>query len=441
MNFSKPIYWRQGIFLQPQHFQYNDAYQAQSIARVLQLNPNHAGAISSIKFVNDRLQSGFLACSQLQAFMPDGQWVDIRLNARLADADIRNILSQDGVYKVAIGLPKLTDGSPAVADKGLDGRFEAATYSEQLADLYDDNPELEIDRLWFRLRFLVGDEIDSAQGMNILSVAKLVVQAGTASFDEAYAPACLTVESHPALSTIVHQFFESMQAFESRLAAMSKPWRMNGDTIESVWLRDRMVHAELAQCLTQTGHRLRMHASPSDIFECFLVLARRLSAVGGVSCPELPLWERNDPCRLFDRVGQVVLALLDQLRSGPDNVVVFQPRDGWLEATVPSAANVGGHVVYLVVQQVTEMQLLEASSAKLASLTRIETVVSRALAGIPLERLDRVPYGVAEAANAGVWKVDTLDPIWKEASSSGTVCLHWLGLPKTMRALLVFFRT
>jgi len=169
----------------------------------------------------------------------------------------------------------------------------------------------------------------------------------------------------------------------------------------------------LAQCITQTDHRLRMHASPSDIFESFLVLARRLSAVGGISCPELPLWERNDPCRLFDRLGQVVLALLDQLRSGPDNVVVFQPRDGWLEATVPSAANVGGHVVYLVVQQVTEMQLLQASSAKLASLTRIETVVSRALAGIPLERLDRVPYGVAEAGNAGVWKVDTLDPIWK----------------------------
>jgi type VI secretion system protein ImpJ len=139
-------------------------------------------------------------------------------------------------------------------------------------------------------------------------------------------------------------------------------------------------------------------------------------------------------------VGIVVQALLEQLHSGPDSVALFKAREGWLEAQVPSAARVGEHSVYLVLQQVSETQLLQASPAKLASLARIETVVSRALPGAPLERLERVPYGLSESSQAGVWRIDTSDPVWKEANASGTICLHWLGLPKSSRALLVYYR-
>jgi len=152
------------------------------------------------------------------------------------------------------------------------------------------------------------------------------------------------------------------------------------------------------------------------------------------------LWDRNDSYRSFDRIGDIVLGLLEQLHSGPDSVAIFKAREGWLEAQVPSTARVGEHSVYLILQQVTETQLIQASPAKMASLTRIETVVSRALPGALLERLERIPYGLGESTDAGVWRVDTKDPLWKEANASGTICLHWLGLPKSSRALLVYYR-
>lgn len=441
MNFSKPIYWRQGIFLQPQHFQYNDAYQAQAIARVLKVSRNHMGALAAIKFSNDRLQSGYLSCGELKGFMPDGQWVDIRLNARLPDVDVRKKLTVDGVYSVVVGLPKFTSGDPAVASNGLDGRFETVGYSEELPDLYEDTPDLEIDRLWLRLRFLIGEEVDAAQDMETIPVARLVVEAGVISFDETYAPPCLNIDAHPSLSNRVHLLIDAIQSRETRMSEMSRPWRLDGEPLDPALLRDRMVLAELAQCLTQVDHRIRAESAPADLFECFIVMSRRLSALGGVSCPDLPVWDHEDPYRSFDRVSEIVLALLEQLRSGPDSLAVFKARDGWLEAQVPAAARVGFHTAYVVLQKVGEAQLLQASPAKLASLTRIETVVSRALPGIGLERLERIPYGLGDHAETSVWRIDTSDPLWKEASASGTICLHWLGLPATMRALLVYFRS
>lgn len=440
MNFSKPIYWRQGIFLQPQHFQYADAYHDEARNRLLNFTHLKGGGVSALQFSPDRLQSGFLACGDLQAILPDGQWVDLRLNARLADRDIRNLKTADGIYPVAIGLLKLAPGTPAVAANGLDGRFETVGYSEELPDLYDDTPDLEVDRLWLRLRYLIGDEIEAAQNMTVLQVARLVVEGGVISLDETYAPACLAFDDQTALAKRVRLIFEMLQARFARLAEMARPWRMDGDSIDSAWLRDRMVHAEVAQTLTELGHRMQTQAQPDRLFESLLVLCSRLSALGGLKRPDLPAWDRDDPYRSFDRIGIVAQGLLDQLHSGPDSVALFKLREGWFEAHVPSTARVGEHAVYLILQQVNETGLVQASPAKLASLTRIETVVSRALPGVPLERVERVPYGVGDAPDTAVWRVDTKDALWKEANASGTICLHWLGLPKTARALLVYFR-
>lgn len=440
MNFSKPIYWRQGIFLQPQHFQYGDAYQEDARARLLKYTHLQGGGVVSAILSDSRLEAGFLACSDLQALMPDGQWVDIRLNARLADRDVRALKGLDGVYPVAVGLLKLSPGQPAVSANGLDGRFETVEYSEELPDLFDDTPDLEIDRLWFKLRYLVGDEVQAAQGMTVLPVARLTVEAGVMSFDAHYAPAALVVDEASVLAKRIRSIVDALEARSARLAEMTRPWRMDGEPVDPAWLRDRMVHAEVSQTLAELEHRARVQLPPERLFESLLVLCRRLSAVGGIKCPNLPFWDRDNSYFSFDRLGDIAVGLLEQLRSGPDSVSLFKLREGWLEAQVPSTARVGEHSVYLVLQQVSEMHLLQASPAKLASLTRIETVVSRALPGVVLTRVERVPYGLGDGTDTAVWRVDTNDAIWKEANTSGTVCLHWLGLPKNARAMLVYFR-
>ena len=440
MNFSKPIYWRQGIFLQPQHFQYSDAFHREAQARWLNFSGMTGGVVAALQLSAERIQTGALACGQLQAYLPDGQWVDLRLNARLPDRDIRALLTEEGTYEVAVGLPNLVAGTPGVAAAGLDGRFETVIYSEQLSDLYDDTPDLDIERLWFKLRFLVGEEIVQAQDMSVLALARVIVEAGEIRFDEAYAPPSVTIDAHAGLSKRLHLICEGLQSRQTRLIEMARPWRMDGEPIDPAWMRDRLVHAEINQALISLEQRLQTQGTPAELFEILSVLCGRLSAVGGIKCPNLPLWDRNDSYRSFDRIGDIVLGLLEQLHSGPDSVAIFKAREGWLEAQVPSTARVGEHSVYLILQQVTETQLIQASPAKMASLTRIETVVSRALPGALLERLERIPYGLGESTDAGVWRVDTKDPLWKEANASGTICLHWLGLPKSSRALLVYYR-
>jgi type VI secretion system protein ImpJ len=266
------------------------------------------------------------------------------------------------------------------------------------------------------------------------------VEAGQLRIDETYSPPCLHIAAQEHLAQRLKQIVELLQTRELRLSEMARPWGRDVELIDSAYLLDRLIHTEIAQILAELQHDIGVQADPVGVFKSLVIFIKRISAVGGIKCPEVPLWNSLRTYALFNQLGEIIEGLLSQLSSGPDSVVTFDVKSGWLEAQIPPVARIGQHTVYLVVGDVTETQLLQASPAKLAAISRIETIVSRALPGVSLERLDRVPYGLHNANQAAVWRVDTNDDNWKDVNHSGTVCLHWLGLPRSASPKLIFFR-
>jgi len=440
MNFSNPIYWQQGIFLQPQHFQYSDQFHATSYARLFGLARIQPYGVANLVISKERLSAGFLSCTAFQAVIPEGLWIDIKENARLPDRDIRNLIKENGRYRVAFGLPNITAGLPAVVTVINDGRFETPGYPEVLPDLYNDSPDLAIDRLWLRGRFLIGNEIEAAKNMSILTMGYLLVENSTVTLDPHYSPPCLQVGAYVVLKTQVHDLIEVLSTRLTSLKKLSTPWRFSSHSLDPVWLRDRMVQADLSQAVTELNHRVSRNVEPAHLFEVLSVLAGRLCSTGGLSFPEMPHWEIEDPANSFKRIREIVEALLVQLKSGPDSSAIFYPQGGWYEAKVPNEVRVGKYLCYLILHNLSEAELMQVGPPKLAPLSRIETIVSRALPGVALERLHRIPYGLGEGSNAFVWEVDTKDALWIEANATGKLCLNWLDLPQHARASVVYFR-
>jgi type VI secretion system protein ImpJ len=287
---------------------------------------------------------------------------------------------------------------------------------------------------------LIGEEIEDAQNTTCLVIGKLIVEAGNLRLDETFFPPCAHIGAFAPLSKKIESLIETLQIKAAQLTNTASPWRFETDSIDSGWLRDRLIHSELAQALIETEHRVRVQAPPAHVFEALASLIGRLSALAGFKNVEIPIWDAGDQSRSFFAAGSLLDALFDQLRSGPDATAVFKLRDGWFEARVPASAHIGEFSAFLVLEQANEAQMFSATMAKLASLQRIETVVSRALPGIPIERIERPPYGLRSGSDTIVWRIDVNDPLWREAQSSGAVCLHWHGLAKTARMHLVYYR-
>lgn len=246
MDFSNPIFWRQGIFLQPQHFQYEDRFLSTTYEKLFSLSRTQAHGVLSFELSKDRLNAGYLSSGNLEAVMPGGTWVDITKNARLPDRDIKHLLNTNGVHLLALGLPKLIPGVPSVANEQRDGRYEVTDYPENLPDLYEDTPPVEIERLWLRCRYLIGDEIESSSNFTILPLGKLIVESQTITLDPEYSPPCMRVGAYKGLENLIQKISDSLEVSFARLSKLAHPWRLDGRPLDPAWLRDRMVQTDLS---------------------------------------------------------------------------------------------------------------------------------------------------------------------------------------------------
>ena len=89
MDFWRSIYWHQGQFLQPQHFQYNDLAMVGRIQNVQRLSGPHPWGVVNLKIDQTAKSSGVLDLSRGEFVFPDGTFIAINKNALLTS---RNFL-------------------------------------------------------------------------------------------------------------------------------------------------------------------------------------------------------------------------------------------------------------------------------------------------------------------------------------------------------------
>lgn len=440
MNFSRPVYWRQGIFLQPHHFQYNDERLAAELRRVLKFSRSQFYGVRSYEFSGDLLATGVIGTTRFEALMPDGTWVDIHQNARLPDLNVKQVCTRDGLYQVGVKLVDLTPGIAAVVAQGESGRFFAGQEGETMPDLYGDAPELEVQKLWYQLQFVINASPELERDGVVLPVAQIIVDGGQLRFVEAYSPPVLEIEASPALGLRLQRTLDLLKARSAQLEDLFSVWPAEVGGVDPLWLRDRLVHADLAQSQATLLHRLKTSPQVGDLFEVLLVLVNRLATFSGYPLAQSVIWDHENPLGSFDKAYETLELLLERLKSGPESLAVFRPSEFGYEANIPSSVRKGNFRVYLLAQRSAGAPPDEAPAPKLASSIRLQTVVSRALAGVKLDNVMRPPYGLTTTPNDTLWRIDVNDDLWREAMDAGIIGLSWLGLPKSTRLLLVFFR-
>lgn len=112
MNIDKPLYWHQGLFLQPQHFQQNDARLESLVTRTLACQQPHAWGLISMCLNDAALASRQCRIEQLSVRFTDGSLVEYPGNALL---ECRPLALADFVSDsrtLYVGLKRSQPGEP-----------------------------------------------------------------------------------------------------------------------------------------------------------------------------------------------------------------------------------------------------------------------------------------------------------------------------------------
>ena len=179
MNLDQPLYWHQGLFLQPQHFQHNDARIEQRITRTTELVHPHPWGLISLQVNEAALVAKHCLIDQLSVRFPQGTLAEYPGNAVLESRtlDLSEFSNGRTLY---VGLRRSLPGeaNAQVFEKLADAsrteaRFAVLADAEVVADRMGNSPEARLRPMSYVLRLFWEDELEHLSAYELLPIARL----------------------------------------------------------------------------------------------------------------------------------------------------------------------------------------------------------------------------------------------------------------------------
>ncbi len=341
----------------------------------------------------------------------------------------------------------LCEGREAAAQAST--RFAAQLQPRDMPDLYSDGPPAQVRTLQYVLRVFFEPELEHLQSYELLPVARLLHDGDAVCLDDDYIAPCLGVGASPALRRLLADLRDELGAQLRRLEelkGMGSGQAGNPDETLRLMLALRTLARAvcwLSRTCESHGERpLRIHARLRELVAELSTLSRRCDAFG--ACPELPQGlSAFDPLRLRECFGDVrdcLQQLLRDLAVGPAHILPLRPCNGGLQTPVPPQAFDPQLVHFLLLRADAPAQQWASRvprEARLAAPGQLPALISHALGGLPLRRLDSVPAGVPAHPGGTHWIIDRHGPPWDAVRRESALRLHWPDAPDGLQATLI----
>lgn len=463
MDISTPVYWEQGLFLQPQHFQLSQLhsqYMADSARAFYGPHPWGIGKLdidtSAIPGRVFAVNGGvFVFRDGCCATMPgnvviekrsfDGQWPE--------SADSMKVYL--GIRRWDAGGGNVTEVADVIEPAKISTRYACSLNPGEIPDLHGNGPSASVKRLTAVLRVFWEQEKEKAGEYELLPVALVTRRADAFELARNYIPPCY---SHRASNSLTVLLEEIISMIASRCRQMEEIKRRpayqnaklgNEDFMEFTGLK---VLSEVLPMLRYLFEAPGIH--PWDFFGVLHCAAGRLS----VFSPELgadgndyngerrvPAYDHLDLYGCFSQMRSLLSVLLNQLSLGVENSISLTCTSpsiysGRLSENMRSPAS----QFFLVVRSQSDPQKLRnelLTIAKLSSAANIQAIASRFVGGISLQHIAFPPSGVPNLSGALYFAINVASPQWRDLLATGDIALYWEGAPADVNLEIVMQRS
>lgn len=460
MSVTKGLLWSQGMFLQPQHFQYLETHQASTTLALMTLSRPYCWGVVDVALDTDALQAGVLCFHRLVILFPDGTLASFPDNAILPSRNL-DVVWQDrrAALQVHVGIrcksaaEKEVSTVASVADaESVTTRKVVVGEGVEATDLHSDGTPVRLRLTDYALKLAFGDERDASPDHVWMTVATLVAEGRQTRPCDVFVPPCVTIGASPVLSQllitlkhtlvsrgrVLESFKTSMTAEQAGMSAMALTNRLALSTVA----RYLPMLAQLVEA--QKVHPWEAYGVVRQLASELSTFSSRMDLEGGDSTTSGHTYrhEALGMCfkALIDQVGQV----LAELTSGPEMMVSMKR-----ESPVKFTAGLGRdfldrkHALYLVLKtRENPRQWMDnfLAHAKLGALGQVDVYARRALPGVSVMTLQGKPIGVTGQPNASYLMIERDSHEWGYVHDSGYLGIIWNDAPEDFSVDVVVVR-
>lgn len=440
MSRFQPVRWREGMFLRPHHMQQHEVFlEARESARLRVHEPEGWG-VARIEWEESQLGGYVLSLKALEAVLPDGTWIDVPRNARVAQRSFESALGRAGrPLLVSIGLPGREEQRAQVGGAGSTdaGTRYAATESE-FVDLETGQASAVVEGLVHNLRLFFGDE--STAGFETLPILRLRTTGEPGrpvAVDTSYAPPTLCLTASAGLAGPVRAVVE-------RVALSLR--QLGGETVDETRPRSMLLYNALSTALPVLRDLLdEAHGHPRVSYRELVRLAGSLTQPGrGPLAEELPAYDHRDAAPVFDQLRQIILELsTPAIERRWERVELVRSGDLFSTAVPASARERGARLILEVhAGESTPRIKMILLPGKISTPSRIETLQTYLLPGIGTEAMSGPPSELPPGPVGSYFrlKVEEGNEWDQHVLPGGTFAVFILGCPGDVRISLVVIR-
>ncbi|ACR69917.1 type VI secretion system baseplate subunit TssK [Edwardsiella ictaluri] len=458
MKIHKPIYWHQGMFLQPQHFQLADLHTQFQIKPFLNSGLQDFWGVGALTISESALGNQLLNILSAELIFQDQSYVIWPGNTILKPRSFASAwLDQSRPFNVYLGLKKQDTIESNVAvvpqlEDGADRNVRCVTTQQgnKHADLYSDGPEAEIQSLHYVLQVLWENEVEQLTDYNILPIARLERKGELIQQSRHFIPPCYIMGGSEPLMRVVRDVRDDLAGRARQLEAYKSPREIRKAEFDASFLmfllalRTLNRYVPLLYQLTESPlvHPRKVYDVLRQIVGELSTFSENCDMLGSTdeNSPGLPPYRHQDLAPGLLTVRDLIIRLLNEISIGPDFLITLEPSGEYLTAQLPNSLLEERNRFYLIVRSDMAPDTLQDSfraRARLAEASAMPLLIQRALPGITLTPLSSVPEGLPRRSCSFYFKIDSQSEAWRQAAQSCHIAFSWFDAPDDVKVELV----
>ncbi|MGH7985772.1 MAG: type VI secretion system baseplate subunit TssK [Candidatus Binataceae bacterium] len=461
----RPLFWGQGMLLQPQHFQQQDNYHDGRLHHFLRLFSPLCWGIHSLAVNEPGLRNFVFEIEQGEVLTFDGTL--LRLGgeggpgtARAAARSFEHELDPGGKpLSVYLGVRRLQphEGNLGGVDgtRGEPGSRRRFVLEEaEVADLFagDDNP--------CRLQYLVHDaeilfdvSAERSQDYELVKLAEILRSAdgkgGTLS--RQYVAPCITVRSSPVLAAMLKEIRDQLTAKGREIGAYARRGK-DGVELGARDLGRLLMIQTLNRHIPLFHHHLELGDSHPEVLYALLrqltgelsSFSTTISVLGARDGDDgVPPYQHNELWRCFSQAIGRVRELLDELTTTPVGDVLLKHDGECFTADLDQQFLTGDNRYYLAIRSdlsPAQLYRLLQETGKITSRDDLPKLQKSFLFGLKLDVLESPPEELVARAHYRYFLIDQHSEHWQKIRQQRNIAVASTALaPDTEMRLLAIW--
>jgi type VI secretion system protein ImpJ len=310
MSMHAAIYWHEGMFLRPQHFQIAEQNFQSELRQNVHWDRHYSWGLRKFRLDRDALANNRVVITELAARMRDGTLISSPEGGSLPELDLRQVMQGKPLLTLFAAIPKLQSTRSMSASAG---RYRVESIDLEDANTGQNSRPIQVRRLNLQL---LSDADDHAgySTLPLMRIRRADRSESLPELDRSFIPPLLAVDAWTVLEQeIVRPVFDRIG---KKLELVSNQVISRGITFDSSSQGDRVI-LEQMRVMNESYAELSVQAfvpgiHPLDVFRQLLTFVGRMSVFTPARrVAALPTYDHDDLGGCFWAARRLVDGVLD----------------------------------------------------------------------------------------------------------------------------------